>query len=134
MTRRTATVDHCPNDGMPWGTSDLLRLRNLLAGGLTIGEAAEELGRTRGGAEYGTSLMARKLPEGRRPNAVRRATVLRLLARGLSLRQIAREMGAHRENVVALVRRMERDGLVRRVGPPLGPGHDTRAVRYVPAA
>lgn len=111
--------------GRRWTAGERRLLADLAADGCCHAEVAAELGRTPRAMRIEASRLGVRF-QWRQPDQDKRAAVLGLLAKGLSLSAIARFQGRSNKTVWRRVKILERDGLVRRVG-----GH-SRAARYVP--
>lgn len=109
-----------------WTAQERRLLREVLAEGASTAEAAEELGRS----YRATQWMATRLKIERRIGSPvdpdKRSRILAMLTEGFSLNRIARVLGKDNSVIVRTVQRMEKIGLVRRIGTV------SRNVRYVP--
>lgn len=102
--------------GRHWTHAEERQLRELMDEGATKAEAAEELGRSLDAVQNRASALRLRSRMGPRPNVIKRAWVLDRLAAGWSVNEIARCLRRNSSPLNRMVRRMERDGLVKRIG------------------
>jgi hypothetical protein len=114
--------------GYRWSKREVSQLRRMAEEGATIGEAAEELGRTRGG----TAEMVRKagitFRNGRPVDLDKRIALVDLIKLGYNLGQCARLLNVHPRTAWAMANRLRREGVLTRIGGP------TNSCRYLLSA
>ncbi len=109
-----------------WTPDDDDALREMFSDGCDDHEIASELNLTTGQVYFRRKKLRLKGKGGSRPDVDRRTEALRVFAASGSVTEAARALGTNKASASKMAQRMERDGLLKRLGM-IG-----RCVRYVP--
>lgn len=111
-----------------WSWQDVRDLENMIAGGETPADIGKTLNRSSGAAAIKAHRRGCRNGRGpgRPPDVYKRATVIDLLYKELTLSQIGRLLGVSPNSVREMVVRLVKDGTVRKTGT------NPTDTRYVP--